>query len=606
MEKTNKKSNCCHKCNQIIYEKDKFGPVNSNIYHKSCFKCFICDSSLTLKSYTTSQANINDKEVYCTSHAPRANQMQRGMKIDKANDNSSAKENASKIKCTTSEEDLLNTINNNNKSTSIINNVNMNRRLSNALVTQVKPANPTIVMPIFNEGKVTMLTRKWNSRESLLDSSQKTATSQNQHSTSKKHEQSDSANPVIEINSTSSIDNQVQEITGNRSPKGMPRQYSTSPKFIVDDLGGGISYSKYMEEIKRRQHSSSEQKRNVTDLYLKNMSPTKKCGSTGDILQELASRPNEKEASTKNRLNVNDLINDELNFYKSFNNASRSLNKDLDKYDSRQSMVSSKEKLTTNNRYIAKNYDEEILEKILADKSKTQITDDNAKIIVDFKSGGLTSNVHVQNSSSILIKTLSRDEVRRNDTIYSYTMSNRSSCENLTETRDVYPESVLQGTKAREQEVIEKIGSLMISYMFRNNEFFITVQGAKNLLNGKERPLDTYVTIKILPDPRKQTASTTNVAENTCNPEWNQTFVYGISYSAIKTKYIYISIKDHKMASKLQSELSESLQYEALKLISFGEYLICLNDIRENVYYEKTCSLQEPSDVQESIRTKDL
>ena len=179
--------------------------------------------------------------------------------------------------------------------------------------------------------------------------------------------------------------------------------------------------------------------------------------------------------------------------------------------------------------------------------------------------------------------------------------------ENLTERRDASPENFLnQSTLQNPPEITRTIGSLMISYMFRNDEFFITIQKAKNIFKDKDKPLDTFVTMMILPDPRKQTTSTTSVALNSVNPEWNQTFVYGISYGAIKTKYIYISIKDHKMASKLQSELSESLQHEALKLISLGECLMCLSDIRENVYYEMWCNLKEPSEVQNVIATKEL
>jgi hypothetical protein len=607
-----KKSNNCHKCNQIIYEKDKFGPVNSNIYHKSCFKCLICDTSLTLKSYTTSQANINDKEVYCTSHAPKASQNQRTIKFDKLSDNTP------KIKHTSSEECLLNAIS--KIEIDVKNNeINLNRRLSNALNAPNKTSNPNI--PSFNEGKVTMLTRKWNSRESLLDSAQKPTTT-NQNMTSKreptntqnemetiKTQMTNLENSAEIIKSIPDLNNiftgsqQTQEIPANR---GINRQYTSSPKFIIDDLGGGISYTKYMEDIKRRQHNNSDQKRNITELYLKTSSASKKCGSTGDITLELSPRKNERQqvitVNNKIRLNVNDLISDELNFYKSFNNASKSLNKDLDRHDSRQNIMLSRDKLSNNNRYI--NCEEEILENMLVDESKIQTTDDNnTKIIVDFKTDSHNSNVLIQNSNNLLIRTLSRDNSRRNDSNYNFT---KRSCEDLAETYYASPENILNKSLLQNQEIIRTTGSLMISYMFRNDEFFITIQKAKNLFKDKDEPLDTFVSMMILPDPRKQTTSTTSVAVDSINPEWNQTFVYGISYAAIKTKYIYVSIKDNKMALKLQSELSESLQHEALKLISLGECLMGLSDIRENVYYEMWCNLKEPSEVQNIIETKEL
>ena len=279
-------------------------------------------------------------------------------------------------------------------------------------------------------------------------------------------------------------------------------------------------------------------------------------------------------AKQEKRINAfNFLMNDELSFYESFNNASKSLNKDLDSCDNRQYFLTSQDKLT--NRYSGKNYKEDILEEMLADRSKKFSG-----------TGGInSSNMHIQSSLS----TNDMDNSR----------FDKSSCEN-----SIYAEPQ-EPTLNQDKKKIEKrnLGRLMISYMFKNDELFITIQKAEIISQAKDHLLDTFVTIMILPDPRNKTKSSTSVVENSMDPEWNKTFVYGISLAATKNKYIYLSIKDYRMVCQLR-EFSEGLQQEALKHISLGEALLSLSDIRENIYYEMWCNLKEPTEIKSIIATK--
>lgn len=62
----------CLRCAQTVYQVDRVGPLKDfTFFHAGCFKCAICGTKLTLKTYYNNQHTINDKEVYCNSHVPK-------------------------------------------------------------------------------------------------------------------------------------------------------------------------------------------------------------------------------------------------------------------------------------------------------------------------------------------------------------------------------------------------------------------------------------------------------------------------------------------------------------------------------------------------------
>ncbi|CAG5122589.1 unnamed protein product [Candidula unifasciata] len=61
----------CQRCGQTVYQQERIGPVNDVIFHKQCFRCCTCGGYVTLKNYWTNQTSVDDKEIYCQTHAPR-------------------------------------------------------------------------------------------------------------------------------------------------------------------------------------------------------------------------------------------------------------------------------------------------------------------------------------------------------------------------------------------------------------------------------------------------------------------------------------------------------------------------------------------------------
>ena len=62
----------CVRCGQRVYYAEKAGPVNGVLFHRQCFKCVTCGQHLTMKTYFTNQADLQDKEIYCSKHVPRS------------------------------------------------------------------------------------------------------------------------------------------------------------------------------------------------------------------------------------------------------------------------------------------------------------------------------------------------------------------------------------------------------------------------------------------------------------------------------------------------------------------------------------------------------
>lgn len=60
----------CYKCMKRVYPMEKLGPVRGVVYHKGCFKCNTCNTTLHLKNFFHSQNDNFDLSVYCKSHQP--------------------------------------------------------------------------------------------------------------------------------------------------------------------------------------------------------------------------------------------------------------------------------------------------------------------------------------------------------------------------------------------------------------------------------------------------------------------------------------------------------------------------------------------------------
>lgn len=62
----------CLRCCQTVYQVDRIGPLKDfTFYHYGCFKCIVCGTKLTLKTYFNNQHDSEDKQVYCSSHVPK-------------------------------------------------------------------------------------------------------------------------------------------------------------------------------------------------------------------------------------------------------------------------------------------------------------------------------------------------------------------------------------------------------------------------------------------------------------------------------------------------------------------------------------------------------
>ena len=56
--------NICFRCGQTVYQVDKVGPLKDfSFFHRSCLKCRVCGSKLTLKTYFNNQQDNEDREV---------------------------------------------------------------------------------------------------------------------------------------------------------------------------------------------------------------------------------------------------------------------------------------------------------------------------------------------------------------------------------------------------------------------------------------------------------------------------------------------------------------------------------------------------------------
>lgn len=72
MFKANYMDSNCLRCGKMVYPTDKIGPLKDyTFFHSGCFRCVVCGSKLTLKTYYNNQFSADDKEVYCSQHVPK-------------------------------------------------------------------------------------------------------------------------------------------------------------------------------------------------------------------------------------------------------------------------------------------------------------------------------------------------------------------------------------------------------------------------------------------------------------------------------------------------------------------------------------------------------
>ena len=72
MFKANYMDSHCLRCGKMVYPTDKIGPLKDyTFFHSGCFRCVVCNSKLTLKTYYNNQFSSEDKEVYCSQHVPK-------------------------------------------------------------------------------------------------------------------------------------------------------------------------------------------------------------------------------------------------------------------------------------------------------------------------------------------------------------------------------------------------------------------------------------------------------------------------------------------------------------------------------------------------------
>ncbi|VDP29714.1 unnamed protein product [Soboliphyme baturini] len=63
----------CFRCRRPVYPTDKVGPLKDGTYfHHGCFKCYICGTRLTLRTYCNNRNRMEDLEIYCNNHVPQA------------------------------------------------------------------------------------------------------------------------------------------------------------------------------------------------------------------------------------------------------------------------------------------------------------------------------------------------------------------------------------------------------------------------------------------------------------------------------------------------------------------------------------------------------
>ncbi|BFZ08608.1 hypothetical protein BsWGS_11647 [Bradybaena similaris] len=61
----------CMRCNTKVYPMERTGPIKDVVYHKRCFTCASCGTTLNLKNFHHNPNDTDDLRVFCASHKPK-------------------------------------------------------------------------------------------------------------------------------------------------------------------------------------------------------------------------------------------------------------------------------------------------------------------------------------------------------------------------------------------------------------------------------------------------------------------------------------------------------------------------------------------------------
>lgn len=77
---TRYKQDKCYSCMKKVFPMEKVGPVRGVVYHKGCFRCKQCNTTLNMKNFFHNQIDSFDLAIYCKSHQPVSTE--KGSKLD--------------------------------------------------------------------------------------------------------------------------------------------------------------------------------------------------------------------------------------------------------------------------------------------------------------------------------------------------------------------------------------------------------------------------------------------------------------------------------------------------------------------------------------------
>jgi hypothetical protein len=610
----------CHRCNKTIYEQNKLGALNGHSYHKPCLKCFVCDKALTLTSYRTSQASINDKEVYCATHAPKnipTSQLPPSQwhNIKAVLSFNNLKENQQK----TSQTGFPNP----NKK-----NEDRHREGSSLLSTR----DSFQVQNKITDGKVAALTKQWNSGENLLADRKprtnklRTSSVNQDYSSAVQGSESgpERSKQKIHHSHLNIANERQQSTTTSRRPScttSTSNLYDCTnhtidanlnctvkqTKLISDNF---INYNNYIEHIKRNSLADTRNQllpNEADNKPVDNQSEIRRSSSPDGLDNDAPAPPLVfKKKNIQIKLNVDSMFNEELEFYENMAKATP-CNDDESSYgpiEIKRTIVSY-DMLNADTRPISVVVSEEPM--VNDEHRASSSTRDSFDLYSDD-----CDNKRYHSSNEIDLYRVTPD-ITVDELLYeNYTNKNRSKSEGLLKfgsfgllTEGNLIQILKNSIEKSTNTYFMDYGRISISYNYQNGRFTLKIHNAQDLHQIDQKvPLDTYVKVQMLPDPQQTTCSITHIVHNSCNPIWEKSFVFdNIVLTELNARYIYMTVKDNKIASEL---LSMGVRDEALKMISLGEALVSLADIQEGFWYESSVPLREASEIQNSILSKDL
>lgn len=77
---TRYKQDKCYGCMKKVFPMEKVGPVRGVVYHKGCFRCKQCNTTLNINNVFHNRSDSYDLSIYCKSHQPVSTE--KGPKLD--------------------------------------------------------------------------------------------------------------------------------------------------------------------------------------------------------------------------------------------------------------------------------------------------------------------------------------------------------------------------------------------------------------------------------------------------------------------------------------------------------------------------------------------